>query len=112
MIPSSTQLVIMVVFAAILTPPSLLLIPHARQSASFDRLLAISTFLIAFLGEWLVASQWVPETPSLEIGGVTVLPILAGGLGAVVILNLVLWLLDRLDQPEVPPEDEQDLDLD
>ena len=106
MVPSTSQLVGMFALAALLTPPFILFIPHARQSIVFDRLLVISTFVIALLGEWLALSQWVEGYPDFRVGDVALTPMLAGAIGGIVILNLVLALLDRLDRPEVPLDNE------
>jgi hypothetical protein len=47
---SLPHLLILLVVAGLVTPPFVLLMPRARQSPAFDRLLWVGAFIIAFLG--------------------------------------------------------------
>lgn len=113
---SATHLVLMVLAALVVTPPLVLLIPHARQSPTFDRMLWAGTLLTAFLGTWLGIANWSNTWPEPSINSVPILPIFAGALGGAFLINALLWILDRLETPvipddgfedELPPEPEQ-----
>lgn len=109
---SSIGIGVLVVIAAVIAPPAVLLIPHARQSPTFSRLLWLGTFIIAFLGGWLglgySSSEWATQVNWI-VGDTPVFPILVGEVAAVLALNVILWVLDRLDRPGeeiVEPSDE------
>ncbi len=109
-----TGIGILVVIAAVITVPSVLLIPHARQSPAFSRILWGSTFVIAFLGGWLglgyADSAWATAV-NLNIGDTPVFPLIVGEVGAAVVLNLLLFLLDRFDQPVTEEGGEEEIIL-
>ncbi len=97
---SPTHIVLMIIASIIVTPPLVLLVPHARQSPGFDRLLWGGTLLTAFLGTWLGIANWSDVMPDPSINDVPVLPILAGALGGAIVLNALLFMLDRLEKPD------------
>ncbi len=105
---SLARLVAMLAAASVVTPPFVLLIPHARQSPLFDRLLWVGTWALAFLGAWIAVNMSGPAAPALvpDLDANILISIIlgaaAGGLG----LNLVLWLLDRFERPVVEEEEE------
>jgi hypothetical protein len=87
-----TQVLLLALFATVVTVPSVLLIPRARQSPLFDRVLWGATWVLAFLSAWAapgyLAMDWY----------------LAAAIGAAIgalSLNVLLWLMDRLPQSEV-----------
>ncbi len=96
---SLTQFLVMAVVATLVTVPVVLLIPRARTSPTFDRLLWAATGVVAFLVAWVAvamaknAGTWgnwaIADTP--------VLPTVIGGLLGALVLNLPLWLLDRFE---------------
>ncbi len=104
------QYLVMLVVALLVTPPFILLIPHARQSPAFDRLLWAATLALAFLGGWIAFDNLGPVSPAISVAGVPVLPIVIGALAAGVALNLILLLLDHFEGPEgiEPEEDERE----
>lgn len=98
---SASQFIITAVIAMIVTAPSILLIPRARKSPAFDRVLWAATWALAFLGEWSAPSylgnaaalnQWVIEQLPL-------LPVVIGAIVGALSLNLLLWLMDRFSPP-------------
>ncbi len=94
-----TQLGFMFIVAAVVTLPVVRLIPRARQSPAFDRLLWIGTFAIAFLGAWLALGYLGTPVSDFVIHGVPWLSISLGSVGGALALNLLLWLLDLLERP-------------
>ncbi len=102
---SPTHFVLMLIASVVVTPPLVLLIPHARQSKAFDRLLWSGTLLTAFLGTWLGIANWSNAWPDPSVNDVPVLPILAGAFGGAFTLNALLWILDRMERP-IGPDDE------
>jgi hypothetical protein len=69
---SPTHIVLMIIASIIVTPPLVLLVPHARQSPVFDRLLWGGTLLTAFLGTWLGIANWSDVMPDPSINDVPV----------------------------------------
>lgn len=94
------QVLLMLAASAIVTPVFVLLIPHARQSPTFDRLLVAATFAISFLGAWAAQTSSAAGLSDWRIADVPVVPIALGALGGALALNLVLWLLDKLEHPD------------
>ncbi len=93
------QFLVLAVVALLVTIPAVLLIPRARTSPSFDRLLWAATAIVAFLIAW-VAVAMAKSAGTWEdwaIGDTPVLPALIGGLIGAFALNLPLWLLDRFE---------------
>jgi hypothetical protein len=97
---SGVQFFIMAIVAAIVTLPIVILIPRARQSAAFDRVLWGATWLLAFLGAWYAVDNYVSgarlgtlvfEEFVQAAGGALVSGALVGALS----LNVLLWLMDR-----------------
>jgi len=78
---SVAQFLVTAVISVLVTLPAVLLIPRARQSPMFDRVLWIGTWFLAFLGAWFVLGNVsVPGLDVLVIGGVSVIPALIGAL--------------------------------
>ncbi len=102
---SFPHLLILVLVAGLVTPPPVLWIPRARQSAVFDRLLWAGTFLIAFFGGWLAPAYIGDPVPSVAFAGVSLLPIVIGSLAGVLALHLILLTLDWLERPEEDGDD-------
>lgn len=100
-----TQLVIMLLSAVVVTPPAVRLIPHARQSPTFDRLLMGGTFAVAFLGAWLALGVLGAPFTDYILDSVPWLAILLGSIGGALALNLLLWILDLLERPAEDGDD-------
>ena len=92
-----TQFLIMAIVAGVATIPSVLLIPRARQSPSFDRVLWFATYALAFLGAWLVPSYLPTDWPlnSWVIGDLVLVPAAIGAVAGALSINGLLWLMDR-----------------
>ncbi len=107
---SLTGIGILAVIAVVISVPTVLLIPHARQSPVFNRLLWIATFAIAFLGGWLglgyADSSWA-SAMTFTVADIPVFPVIVGEVGSVIALNLLLLLLDLFDRP---PEEAGQID--
>lgn len=88
--------------------PLPLLVPRARQSPIFNRLLLAATGVISFLGAWLGIAQLGTLGPSVTVSGIPVLPIFIGAAAAAIVLNAILWVVDRFEHPldEIEVEDE------
>ena len=96
-----TQIFILVLVSAGATFPSVLLVPRARQSHSFDRILWGATFLLACIGAW-GAPGFVPANlplSNLIIADLSIAQVLVGALTGALSLNVLLWILDRLERP-------------
>lgn len=88
------------VLSLIVTVPAVLLIPRARQSTVFDRVLWIATWVLALIGAQVIPTYLVGN--SIDTWVVAELPVFSTVLGAVagaLSLNVVLWLLDRFERP-------------
>jgi hypothetical protein len=87
--------------AVAVTVPIVLLVPRARQSLLFDRVLWIGTWSIAFLGIWFVLGNLkIPSLDLLIVGEVSVVPAVIGAVVAALILNGLLWGMDRFERPQ------------
>lgn len=110
------QFAVMALVSALFAIPAVLLIPRARTSPLFDRLLWVATWLLAFLSAWLAIGysgngSLEPVSSPDDIGQLPMLPIAVGAAAGALLLNVLLWLLDRLAPPEVEEEaamEEQD----
>jgi len=94
------QALLLAILALIITLPAVLLIPRARQSPIFDRVLWIATWVLALIGA-LVTPTYLHGNP-FDTWVVAELPVLSTVLGAVagaLSINGVLWLLDRFERP-------------
>jgi hypothetical protein len=94
---SLTQFLVMAVVATLVTIPVVLLIPRARASTSFDRLLWAATIVVGFLVAW-VAVAMAKDANTMDafaVGDTPVLPVIVGALAGALALNLPLWLADR-----------------
>ncbi len=101
-----TQFFVLALIAALVAIPCVLWIPRQRQSPWFDRVLWISTWLLALLSA-SAAPKYLGAFAALNnlvIADLPFLPTLIGaGVGALLI-PLTLWLLDRVSAPEMEPE--------
>ncbi len=109
------QFAVMALVSALLTIPAVLLIPRARTSPAFDRFLWIGTWLLAFLCAWLAIGYMGSISPEpvigpLDISQVPLVPIIVGAAAGALVLNALLWLLDRLAPPEVDEEGSVDIE--
>ncbi len=96
------QLIVTSVISILVTLPAVLLIPRARQSPAFDRVLWIGTALMAFLSAMFVLGNVdVPELNILVIGEVSVFPTLLGAAIGAFLLNGLLWLMDHFNRPSI-----------
>jgi hypothetical protein len=103
------QFAVMALISALFAIPAVLFIPRARTSPLFDRLLWLATWLLAFLCAWLAIgysgnSSLGPVTNPNDIGRLPLAPIAVGAAAGALLLNALLWLLDRLAPPEVEDE--------
>jgi len=98
---SIIQFLIMAAVAVLVAAPIVWLIPRARQSPTFDRVLWAATGTLAFLGAWAAPSYIAADSAlnNLVVADVAVLPTLMGAAAGALSVNLVLWLIDRLSQP-------------
>ncbi|MCI0476383.1 MAG: hypothetical protein L0Y55_09055 [Anaerolineales bacterium] len=99
---SQIQFLILALVALIVTVPTIKFIPRARQSPVFDRVLWGATWLLAFLCAWYAVGQLKSDAPlaSLELDAfaqVAGASIILGALGGALSLNVVLWLIDRVN---------------
>lgn len=103
------QFAVMALVSTLFAIPAVLLIPRARTSPLFDRLLWLATWLLAFLSAWLAigysgSGSLEPVTNPDDIGQLPLVPIALGAAAGALVLNALLWLLDRLAPPEVEEE--------
>lgn len=99
---SVAQLVVTIVIAILVTLPAVLLIPRARQSPMFDRVLWIGTWFLAFIAEWFVLGNVnAPGLNGMVIGEVSVIPALIGAAVGALLLNGLLWGMDRFSHPQI-----------
>jgi hypothetical protein len=94
---SLTQFLVMAVVATLVTAPIVLLIPRARTSPAFDRLLWAATIVVGFLVAWvaLAMAKDANIMNAFAVGDTPVLPVIIGVLAGALALNLPLWLADR-----------------
>lgn len=98
---SVAQFLITAVISILVTLPAVLLIPRARQSSLFDRVLWIGTWFLAFLSAWFVLGNVsVPGLDVLVLGGVSVIPALIGAAVGAFALNGLLWAMDLFSHPQ------------
>jgi hypothetical protein len=100
---SISQFLVMAVIALGVTVPIVMLIPRARKSPLFDRVLWVATWALAFLGAWSapgyfgddsLATPWlVDQTP--------LIPTLIGAIVGALSIHVVLWLMDRFSPPMI-----------
>ncbi len=107
---SFNQFAVIAVIALAVTIPAVSLIPRARQSTAFDRMLWVGTFVIAFLGSWAALGYIGPDSSLAALNNVVfadtrILTVLAGALASALFLNLLLWVMDRFSRPSIDDED-------
>lgn len=113
---SETQFLVLALVALIVSALAIKLIPRARQSFVFDRVLWGATWLLSFVCAWYAVGQLKTDAPLATLDGaafarVAGASIVLGALGGALALNLALWLIDRLiplAAEELPPEAEDD----
>jgi hypothetical protein len=98
---SEVQFLFLALVALVVTVLTVKLIPRARQSRWFDRVLFGATWLLAFVCAWYATDQIKTEAPLATIGldgfvRAAGVPVAIGALGGALALNLVLWLMDRV----------------
>ena len=99
---SIAQLVVTAVISMVVTLPAVLLIPRARQSPLFDRVLWVSTWFLAFLGAWYVLGNVnLPGLNGVVIGEVPVIPVLIGAAVGALVLNGLLWSMDFFNHSQM-----------
>jgi hypothetical protein len=93
---SLTQFLVMAVVASLVTIPIVLLIPRARTSPVFDRLLWAATLVVGFLAAWVTVAMAkdAGTLNAVAVGDTAILPVIIGALGSALVLNLPLWLAD------------------
>lgn len=97
-----TQFLIFAIVSAVLTIPVVGLIPRARQSPIFDRVLWGATWLLGFLSAWAAPNYFQADTlNTIVIGDVNLIPAAISAAVGVLSINVVLWVLDRLSPPEL-----------
>ena len=100
----SSQLVVLAVIAAAVTAPIVLFIPRVRQSPAIDRILWIATWLLSFAGGWYAvgnADDTSPAPGNFVFAQVPLLNAFVGAIAGALLLNAILWLMDRLAPPEI-----------
>lgn len=116
---SEAQFLVLALIALIVTAITIKLIPRARQSPWFDRVLWLATWLLAFVGAWYAVGQLQTAVPFAamswdafaQTAGVS---IAIGTVGGALALNVALWLIDRLmplvvdEMPEMAEDDRTD----
>jgi hypothetical protein len=107
---SFNQFAVIAVIALAVTIPTVILIPRARQSVAFDRLLWVGTFVIAFLGSWAALGYIGPDSSLAALNSVVfadtrILTVLVGALASALFLNMILWVMDRFSLPSIDDED-------
>jgi uncharacterized membrane protein YedE/YeeE len=111
---SLTQFLVIAVVAVLVTIPVVMLLPRARASVNFDRLLWAATAVVGFLFAWVGVgmAKNADSLDSFVIGETPVLAVVIGALAGALALNLPLWLVDRfgaaVEEP-VPDESEEQL---
>lgn len=99
------QFLVTAALSIVATVPTVRLIPRARQSPVFDRVLWFGTWFIALLGAWFALGNLsLPTLNGLILGDVPVVPALIGAVGGAIILNGLLWGMDTFGRGQ--PEDE------
>lgn len=97
---SLAQFLIIAVVSLGVAFPAVLLIPRARQSPEFDRVLWVATWGLGFLGAWN-APNYIDNAAlkGIVIAGVELIPLVIGAAVGAVFLNGLLWIIDRFNPP-------------
>jgi hypothetical protein len=106
---SVDQFIVSAVISVLVSIPAVLLIPRARQSPTFDRVLWVGTAAFAFLAAWFVLGNLSANLSALNglvIGQVAVIPAFLGAAVGAFALNGLLWLMDHSRQSEVEDDPE------
>ncbi|MBI5034571.1 MAG: hypothetical protein HZB51_28950 [Chloroflexi bacterium] len=96
-----TQIFILTLVSASVTIPVVMLVPRARQSSNFDRVLWGATFLLAFIGAW-GAPGFIPTNLPLShliVSDLSLVQIILGALAGALSINILLWIMDRFERP-------------
>ncbi|CAG0939812.1 hypothetical protein ANRL1_00005 [Anaerolineae bacterium] len=103
------QFVVLAIVAVAATLPAVLLIPRARQSPAFDRVLWGATWLLAFFSALAAPGYIAADALPIRwiIGEVAMMPALIGAVVGAFAINLALWLMDHFSQS---PLEESDID--
>ena len=108
---SVAQFIVSAAISILVTLPAVLLIPRARQSPTFDRVLWVGTAAFAFICAWFVLGNLSASLSALNglvIGEVAVIPALIGAAIGAFALNGLLWLMDSAGRSQM--EDDPVLD--
>ena len=101
------QFVMMAIASLLMTIPAVVLIPRARQSLAFDRVLWVATWGLGFLGAWGAPNYINSESLNgIAIAGVSLVPLLIWAAVGAWSINGLLWIMDHLN----PPSAEEMLD--
>ena len=101
---SLSQFLILAIIALLTSVPVVVLVPRARQSWLFDRILWVATVIVTFLGAWLTIA-FVAQSSALEmlrliaVADVPLLPAIIGAIGGALTLNVPLWIWDLFSPP-------------
>jgi hypothetical protein len=87
----------MAIVSVVVTIPAVVLIPRARQSPAFDRVLWIATWVLAFLGAYGAPNVIGAESSlsNFVIGDLVLVPTVLGAVAGALSINVLLWLMDR-----------------
>jgi hypothetical protein len=98
---SVAQFLVTAIISILVTMPAVRFIPRARQSPTFDRVLWVGTWGMAFLAAWFVLGNFGAALSALDIlilGEVSVIPALVGAAIGAFALNGLLWSMDRFSR--------------
>ncbi len=106
------QFLFIAIVALILTVPVVRFIPRARQSTLFDAVLWLATWLLAFFTASSAPSYFSADSAlmNFQISQVAVIPTLIGAAVGALLVNVPLWIIDRLSAPIVDDEPEMLMD--
>lgn len=104
---SITQGFVLAILSVLVTFAVVRLIPRARHSDAFDRVLWGATWLLSFVSGWYAIGSNAGLPANVETVMWQDVPVLAafiGVLAGAVVLNGLLWLMDRFAPPDIEPE--------
>ncbi len=96
-----TQILMLAIISVVVTIPVVMLIPRARQSRDFDRILWIASLVLAFLGAWGAPGFIPADLPlsTIVVLDVPLVQVVVGAFAGALSINLLLWILDRFERP-------------